>query len=66
MPIWNHNCDQCQYLGSGEHDGKLSDFYRCDGSLVIRTGNESNNYASSRMDPEQRIVAENLYKRILQ
>jgi len=29
IPIWEHNCPRCTYLGGASVDGAWADFYRC-------------------------------------
>lgn len=56
-PHWQHDCDQCQYLGTISLLGpcnledELADFYRCPKgvlgmSYLCRTGHEPGNYSS--------------------
>lgn len=44
-PIYNHDCDKCQYLRTGYYGLKESDFYHCDGKLIIRQSGEPSDYA---------------------
>lgn len=55
MPIYKHDCDQCEFLGSEELSGGMFDGYYCTQggnlpTIVMRFGNEGQEYHSYSPD----------------
>ena len=46
-PKWEHNCDNCKYLGTVDQYRGHSDWYECGESVLARFGNEGSQYWSS-------------------
>lgn len=42
MPIYKHDCDECQYVKTEEYQGRIVDFYVCgnEDTVIYRDGNE--------------------------
>jgi len=47
MKKWKHNCTKCQYLMSTVKDKQKIDIYKsCENSLLLRIGNQPEDYMS--------------------
>lgn len=55
MPTYEHDCDDCRFLGAHKVDGQTLDLYVCEdgfmgNSLIARFGSEGPEYSSLPVD----------------
>ena len=49
-PIFKHDCNKCTFIRTDTYDKKLSDFYLCDNSLIVRHSDTPSDYGSFRIE----------------
>lgn len=54
-PIFKHNCDKCAFVRTDTYDKKLSDFYLCGKTLIIRHSDDISDYGSFRIEAESQL-----------
>jgi len=54
-PIFKHDCNKCEFVRTDTYDKKLSDFYLCDNSMIIRHSDEPSDYGSFRIEAESKL-----------
>jgi len=58
-PIWEHDCKKCKFIRTDIYNKKydnLSDFYSCNGTLIIRHSDNPSDYASLRINTLENLL----------